>query len=439
MKKKVLIIGLLLISLFLISFIVEAKDGNIVNLELNCTAGYEESTIDGLVDLFNETHPGINVELNAGGRSGRQDHLVIILQSGAKTPDIIQNNTIWPSTFAALGWIKALDPYMDDPDLKPNDLSLNDFPPGLLESCSYKGKVYGLPQDLSGYHLYYRTDLIDSPPQTWKEFEEVAREFTQSINPDSPTKYGTVWQGQRGSLNPKEWSNIFWSMGGKWLINENGTLKPGIYSEAGIKSLEYRVRFIKDKLVPPDVVNYAYTDSNIAFQQGLVPMILQWSAAYAGFISPEQSPKIYDKVAITEVPGVKKEDGTIYRTPFTQGQAYMVNANSDHPKEAAQFIMWLMSRSTQKIYALGTHATAAGNTASLPVMTDPEVIKARPEYELFYKTFAIGKVYPAMSSWSQIHDIVDVALGSAMNGEGTAEELLKSAQDDIEKLLEKTD
>ena len=83
----------------------------------------------------------------------------------------------------------------------------NIYLPNCFEYLSeYKGRYYGLPFICVPQLLYYRKDLFSDkalsnayeqqvssklcPPRTWTEFNAIARFFTRSRNPNSPTEYG---------------------------------------------------------------------------------------------------------------------------------------------------------------------------------------------------------------------------------------------------------
>ncbi len=59
---------------------------------------------------------------------------------------------------------------------------------------SFDKEWYMFPTDISSESLVYRTDLFDKKPETWDELVEMAKKFTRSINPDSPTEYGFGFQ-----------------------------------------------------------------------------------------------------------------------------------------------------------------------------------------------------------------------------------------------------
>lgn len=108
-----------------------------------------------------------------------------------------------------------------------------------LKNCNYKGRYYGLPI-IGGTHLlFYRKDIFENirlqqlfqehhhiplrPPRTWAEFNGIAEFFTKSLNPESPTKYGTSIPGYFPSEMFLEILVRLWGHGGG-LYDQNNRL-----------------------------------------------------------------------------------------------------------------------------------------------------------------------------------------------------------------------
>ena len=132
--------------------------------------------------------------------------------------DLAAHSTEFDVNLTATYSIGRYAPYMDPLDLKT--AATETFGASVLKTMQFDGKQYGIPTDLSLHFMYVRRDLMDkllsdpawqakytaiaqsklgkplvpkSPDQwTWDDYEATALFFTKSINPDSPTRYGTV-------------------------------------------------------------------------------------------------------------------------------------------------------------------------------------------------------------------------------------------------------
>ena len=245
------------------------------------------------------------------------------------------------------------------------------FPQSAIDSQSYNGHVYGIPTDLSLHFLYYRTDLIDKllsddawkakyeeisqkymgtkmePKKpddwTWNDFIASALFFTQSINPDSPVKYGTVLQMKNLLFNIMVWQGIAASYGGNWM-DADGNIT--IDSDAYRTALDVYKKIVDNHATPGDSNSYEYAEANGAFGTGQVAFMIQWSAAYAEFVNAADYPAIAGKFTITHEPA--GPDGP--KTHF-HSLGLGINKASTKQDEVKAFLKFLASEDTMSMYA----------------------------------------------------------------------------------------
>jgi DNA-binding LacI/PurR family transcriptional regulator/ABC-type glycerol-3-phosphate transport system substrate-binding protein len=116
--------------------------------------------------------------------------------------DVVEIDQPWMSELASSGALLQLDGRLrQHPEL------MRGLVPGVMDAnCRYGNGYFGLPSRFDVEMLFYRKDLFDDPnqrlayrdltggdlrpPETWREFNTVARFFTRACNPASPTSYG---------------------------------------------------------------------------------------------------------------------------------------------------------------------------------------------------------------------------------------------------------
>jgi ABC-type glycerol-3-phosphate transport system substrate-binding protein len=376
-------------------------------------SGTYYNTLSTLAPKF-EQETGIRVNVQEVGRDGYLQRVSTQLIGRGDGMDVVLLLNNYIGQFAAGGQLESLDSYMEQ-----YNRSMDHFLPVAADAVKYNNQVYAMPLDVSTMFLVYRTDLIDTPPTTWEEYREVAKRFTQSINPDSPTEFGTTFQGKRGETQPKEWYQYFWAMGGELF---DADLKPQLHSQSGIDALQYVVdNFSTLNIVPPDITTYEFPEVLSAFQNGKVAMAIEWNSAYPTFADPEKSPEVYDKFAIAEVPGGKS---------YMQTWTLAVNSASKNKDAAFQFISWVTNEAA-KDYAL-----AGGIPAVKSVLEDPEVVKVRPEFPKIVETLGKAQSEPNLPEWPLIHEFITDAITEALAGEKTTEAALEEADKNIANLLE---
>ena len=117
--------------------------------------------------------------------------------SGTGSLDILSVQPPWVADYVFAGVLEPLDDFVEQ-YMNPDDL--DDYPPIWKGMGVFEGKRYGLYDDGDVALLYYRTDLFEeygdefadklgyplAPPNNWKEFDEIARFFTEKL--PNPTK-----------------------------------------------------------------------------------------------------------------------------------------------------------------------------------------------------------------------------------------------------------
>ncbi len=173
--------------------------GNAEELRVLMFDSMSRRAITDLQPHFEERH-GARVRIDAMSA----ERLYGVLSDPAKRADydIFEIDQPWISELAASGALLRLDDRLNQhPEL------VRSLVPGVMDAnCRFGDGYFGLPSRFDVEMLFYRKDLFDDPnqrlayrdqtggelrpPETWREFNTVARFFTQATNPRSPTRYG---------------------------------------------------------------------------------------------------------------------------------------------------------------------------------------------------------------------------------------------------------
>ncbi len=141
------------------------------------------ANFDKISTDFTAKNPGIKIGGVQCG-AGDQNFLEIFLArvAAGNPPDV---SIIWdsPVSLAARGALEPLDDLM-----KASQYSqVDNWPPGVLASCQFNGKTYGLPVAAGTYGMYYNEDLLKSKgmsgkredfPKTWEDLRAISKELT---------------------------------------------------------------------------------------------------------------------------------------------------------------------------------------------------------------------------------------------------------------------
>ena len=115
------------------------------------------------IKKWNDAHPKEKVTLKEQSDQADQQHDDIVQHMLAKDAsyDIVTVDVVWTAEFAAKGWLEPLKgQYAIDTSrlLKPP-----------VDAATYNGTLYAAPFASDGGMLYYRKDLVPTPPKTLDE------------------------------------------------------------------------------------------------------------------------------------------------------------------------------------------------------------------------------------------------------------------------------
>lgn len=346
---------------------------------LGWPGGPEEAALRAVTEIYN-AKGGVTeddrVELLFTSRDGFFDKLQVDLAAGSTAFDV---NLI--ATYS----IGKYAPFMEPITL--SDEAETVFGPTVLKTMQFDGAQYGVPTDLSLHFLYYRTDLIDdlladdaakakyteiaqeylgealepkSPEDwTWQDFVANALYFSQSVNPDSPTRYGTVIQAKNLLFNMMVFHSWPRSYGANWMDDAGNII---VDSEAYRTALEMSKMLLDLGATPADSTSYEYAEANAAYSSGQVAAMVQWNAA-AGELSEAQP----------ETGTYAPPEGPEGRFTHIHGLGLGLNAAAENKDGAVAFLQWLSTEEAALAYA------AAGGAPGLAADTAAKLADDRPD------------------------------------------------------------
>ena len=133
---------------------------------------------------YEQLHPNIDIgEVQCG--TGNQDDYNQVLLARIAAGDPPDSTILWTSPIA-LGARGALEP-LDELMATSQYSQVDNWPAGVLASCQFQGKTYGLPATAGTYGIYYNQEWFEKKgipsgrgdfPKTWAELRQLSKEFT---------------------------------------------------------------------------------------------------------------------------------------------------------------------------------------------------------------------------------------------------------------------
>lgn len=157
---------------------------------------YAVDMIQDNISKFQQTAPGVKVNLTDYDWGHYHDTVVANFVGGTGVPDILYGSDHWLQEWASAGWIVPLKQVF--PAAEVDNLAKDMFP-YTLAGMTYNGELYGLPYYADPISFVYNTRIykeagIDKPPETWEDVLEHARIIKQKGLVRYPIGFG--WSQQ---------------------------------------------------------------------------------------------------------------------------------------------------------------------------------------------------------------------------------------------------
>jgi len=437
MKRPLILALLLTLSIGVGSLSAQDDARPYDGTELNLIY-FEQPYFAGLRELLPEftEQTGITVEIETLAEVPAIQKIQLELAGQTGNYDIIGTSSANLPLYAQNGWLTPVQTFIDDPALSnPDVLNLDDFIPSTRDALAQDGTQYCLPYFAATVIMYYRMDVfeeygITEPPATFDELREVAATINTPEIPaiamrGNPGAAGNVWH----------WNLFLRGEGGSFFADFPTDLTPTLDSPEAIAATTAFMD-LKQNYSPEGAANFTFDDVVIAMQQGRVAIAIEGAPLAGRILDPEQS-QVVDKVGFAVVPG-----GAAGRFPPFVSHGLCIATDSENAEAAYLFLEWATSADVFKRVALNTaHVAVTRNS----VWEDADFI-AKYDFDYGGGSFLAAfqeslnlapfDYYPAFPAWTQIGDIIGLALQEIEIGSKTVEQGLTDANDAIRQLLE---
>lgn len=367
--------------------------------------------------------------------------LPLVLDNELTDPELFAEDDFIPMTMAQVVYDQ------ENPSNPPMDYQLPEYawkePLDIKKLKDTRFELIGIPFHPNVLILAYRKDYFEdpelrakfkemfgrelTPPEDWDEFVEVAKFFTKSYNPDSPTEYGTTLMAKKHESLYCDWRTWNRTFG---VVEINTDMEPTFNNEKGIEATTFYKKLIKDyKVTPPGVLTWTWDEVTTSFSSGQTAMAMNY---HRMTLDPEIKEK-GGEAGFVAVPGERQADGSVMRAPHYGTYFLAVNKYSKNPRWAYDFILHAASPQWQKEYAPNFF-----HSSRKSYYEDPEVIATRPEYwPDFYKSLQNGYARPRLTCYVEYSETIQEEVSKYLIGEQSVEEALDKAAARIKELFKR--
>ena len=374
---------------------------------------YPEQNIQKVVDDCNSEAGGrYHIAYRVLPRQADDQRVQMVRRLAAEDTgmDVLGLDVTWTQEFASANWILE---WTGENQAEAERGTL----PGPLETAKYKDKLYAAPKNTNVQLLWYRSDLVPEPPQTWDQMIEMAQQLKDQGKTYEVQTMGAQYEGLVVLYN-----TLVASAGGK-ILSDDGT--QAVMDAGAVRALEILKRFATSGVTNPSFSNWTEDFVRLAFQDGGGAFQLNWPYVYPAM--QEGAPDLAQKVKWARYPGVEAgQPGKV-----TIGGANLaVSTYSRHPDLAFDAALCIRNAEHQKFSAINDGVPPTIES----VYAEPEMEKAYPMRDTILAELKEAAVRPQTPAYQNVSTVISATLSppDAIDPQKVADELRDSIQDALE-------
>ncbi|MDY5437404.1 sugar ABC transporter substrate-binding protein [Peptostreptococcus porci] len=360
--------------------------------------GYLKKELDSGILAFEKENPNTKIEIISVGWEELNSKIVQLYQAG-EAPDIMLTGSRTLKQLADMGAAEDLTNYITD-SFKSKRVE------NVLDTAKIDGKQFGIPMAFSSRALYYRSDLITTPPTTWDELLSTAIDVHTKNNISGFAIPTDLTSGTDEILN------FIYQNNGR-IVDEKGNFV--INSKENIETVDFLKKFTKAGI--PDPVSTSRSDQVTLFKNGKLAMFV------SGPWEKEELDKGIEKTPykVAVLPKGKVSAETLVT------DSYVISSKSTNKEMAWKFVEFMGQQEYQRPVS-----EAFGWFPILKAEENDERFKSE-----FMKPFAesikYGVTEPHVPNWDEFNKSFITAIQKALTNQSDSKSALDLSQIELNK------
>jgi multiple sugar transport system substrate-binding protein len=314
----------------------------------------------------------------------------------------------WAQEFAQMGWLYPIDNLSDEERAR--------FFPQFLIPLTWRNKLYGLPEYRDLGVLYYRTDMVTDPPQTWDELICQAEKFQADLRKQQTFAYGFLFQGAKTHSLVCNFLEFVNNAGGNLVDNQG--LTPDALTDPQnpqpVDALKFMWNLVNAQITPDDILTYDERKTGKTFWDSSAVFSRDW--LYVWGLAKKYNANTWGKMSIAPLP---RKELSLPPSYLIGGWDLVISSTSDHRQEALKLVKFLILNPYLQLERAKCHA-------SLPTLK--EIYENHEFLEIFqgtclpvtsdgWKEFLQSQVKfpPANPQWSSVSKALSDKLWKALS------------------------
>ncbi|WP_371667916.1 ABC transporter substrate-binding protein [Streptomyces sp. NBC_00289] len=263
---------------------------------------------------------------------GQRQQLVRRLAAEDDSLDILGLDVTWAAEFAEARWIRE---WTGTARRQAVEGTLR-VP---LQTSTWKGKLYAVPYNTNTQLLWYRKDLVPTPPKTWAEMLNMASDLAKQGKPHFVEIQGAQYEGLT------VWFNSLINSAGGSILNRSATA-PSLGAPA-VRAAGIMRDLARSQAADPSLSNQMEDQNRLAMESGAAAFEINYPFVYPSMKA--NNPKLFKDFRWAPYPRV---DADRPSRPTIGGIDLAVSAYSRHPQLAFEAALCLRNRENQLTAAL---------------------------------------------------------------------------------------
>lgn len=360
--------------------------------------GTEGAQTRKAIDAFMKANPKIHVKIQVLSSDSttylsQLEHAFI---AGDSTPDVFESDVTYPAKFAQAGWVKSLSSF------NPNT---SRYFSTEMAAGTYHGTPYAIPWFDNPEGLFYRTDLIKTPP---KSPNQVISDAKAAMKADPTLKEGIAFEANKYEGAITAFLTVDSAFGGK--------LNPSNINTSGNRNaLTWLYDTIyKEHLAPTAVTGWEEGQVEQEFVSGYTPFAIDYPFVEALATKPPV------KGHVGYIPFPAGPGGT--PGAALGGEMLAINAKTAHAAAAWKLIQYLTSPSVET-----ARAEATGDPPSLPSAYTSALYSKAPYFKAVKTLNKYATPRPVSPNYLQISSDLQNMFSSVYANSASPAKALSSA------------
>ena len=309
---------------------------------------------------------------------GQRQQLVRRLSAKDSSIDLIGMDVVWTAEFAEAGWIKPWTGALK------NQVTQGTLPVP-IKTATYKGQLWGAPANSNTQLLWYRKDLVKTPPKTWDEMIAMANNLAKQGKPHLIEVQGRQYEGLT------VWFNSLNASAGGSILDPSG--KKVTLGQPAVKAATIMKKLASGPTADPGLSQAQEDQARLGFETGGAAFEVNYPFVFPS--AQENAPKIFKNMGWAPWPGVNP--GQPAKVTIG-GINFGVGGYTKHSKEAFAAAACMRNRANQKLYALKGGLPPTLNA----LYDDPAMNKQYPFKQLIRQQLNDASVRPQSPAYADI-------------------------------------